>query len=618
MIEVCNGVYRLTFGEPETFTYTSFREYPPQSVGGKNPPPFTERDIAFQTSAKGCALLLPQQGEIYGFGLQLRTFRHTLGKRIMRCNADALARNGESHAPVPFFVTTAGYGVLIDSARDVAFYCGQARPKGASRNLASGEASWSPEATDAAYRSELNSPDARMRVEIPVAKGVDVYVFAGDNMLDAVQKYNMFCGGGCDLPAWGLGVWYRMYGAATAQDWVDFARRFRDEGLTVSVLGLEPGWHTHAYSCSFVFDDRRLGDHERAFEELRAMGYHINLWEHCFTHPSAPIYEALLPYAGEYEVWGGLVPDFALPAARAIFLEQQRKLGADCFKLDECDGSDLTGGWSFPDGARFPSGLDGEQMHHLLGLLYQQTIHAGFPDSCHNVRASGAMASPYPFILYSDLYDHRDFIRGVVNAGFSGLLWTPEVRHARNLRDFIRRLQTALFSPQMLINAWYLKNPPWDQLDRAKNNADERMPEAAEARRIVSELFNRRAALVPYLERMYRQYHTTGKPVFRALILDHPQDENCQLIDDEYLVGDDYLFAPLTEESDTRAVYLPRGVWTRNGQAFDSGWHTFTCGLEEYLLFERDRSCMYQDNRIRGNAGRATDADHHYTRRNHV
>ena len=91
----------------------------------------------------------------------------------------------------------------------------------------------------------------------------------------------------------------------------------------------------------------------------------------------------------------------------------------------------------------------------------------------------------------------------------------------------------------------------------------------------------------PYLERMYRQYRSTGKPVFRALILDYPEDAACQLVDDEYLMGDDYLFAPLTEESDTREVYLPQGTCTREGRDYGAGRHTFTCGLEEYLLFER-------------------------------
>ena len=57
------------------------------------------------------------------------------------------------------------------------------------------------------------------------------------------------------------------------------------------------------------------------------------------------------------------------------------------------------------------------------------------------VRNTGALAAPYPYVLYSDLYDHREFIRGVVNMGFSGLLWTPELRDATSTEDLVRRLQ---------------------------------------------------------------------------------------------------------------------------------------------------------------------------------
>ena len=49
------------------------------------------------------------------------------------------------------------------------------------------------------------------------------------------------------------------------------------------------------------------------------------------------------------------------------------------------------------------------------------------------VRNIGALAAGYPFVLYSDLYDHRDFIRGVAQSSFSGILWTPEVSDARSM-----------------------------------------------------------------------------------------------------------------------------------------------------------------------------------------
>ena len=71
--------------------------------------------------------------------------------------------------------------------------------------------------------------------------------------------------------------------------------------------------------------------------------------------------------------------------------------GVDGFKLDECDGSDLTGGWSFPNMSKFPSGLDGEQYHSLFGILYMQTLLealGGIP-TLSEVRNAGALAASY-------------------------------------------------------------------------------------------------------------------------------------------------------------------------------------------------------------------------------
>ena len=80
----------------------------------------------------------------------------------------------------------------------------------------------------------------------------------------------------------------------------------------------------------------------------------------------------------------------------------------------------------------------------------------------------GRLAAPYPYVLYSDLYDHKEFIRGVANMGFSGLLWTPELRNGESTEDLIRRLQSVVLSPMALINAWYIKNPPWKQVKRTR------------------------------------------------------------------------------------------------------------------------------------------------------
>ena len=117
-----------------------------------------------------------------------------------------------------------------------------------------------------------------------------------------------------------------------------------------------------------------------------------------------------------------------------------------------------------------------------------------------------------PFVLYSDLYDHKQFIRGMVNAGFSGLLWCPEVRSCKNGDDLLRRLQTVVFSAHALINGWRLPNPPWEQTDIKQNLAGEKMEGAEYYTKECRKLFELRMSLLPYLYSAYVDYYRTGKP----------------------------------------------------------------------------------------------------------
>ena len=204
------------------------------------------------------------------------------------------------------------------------------------------------------------------------------------------------------------------------------------------------------------------------------------MWEHAFTHPSSPLYKPLLPWSGDYKVWGGLVPDFATSEGRRIFADYHARTlvdkGVSGFKLDECDHQPLSAvPWSFPEQSVFPSGLDGEQMHLLIGPLYQRTMAAMYRDRNQRtlglVRASGALAAPLPFGLYSDAYDHRDYVRAIATSGFGGILWCPEVRDMGSLEELYRRLQTSVFSAVTQVDCWYLKNPVWKQINKDLNNS---------------------------------------------------------------------------------------------------------------------------------------------------
>lgn len=591
------GVWRATLGTPERFTPVKSRLVPAKVSAFAGLPGvdgFVLPQIDGKRLDRGFVVQLPLRPDeqIYGLGLQMMSFAQRGKKKTVRVNADPKMDTGDSHAPVPFYVTTEGIGILIDTARYATFYFDNARPKPSHAEKAVIQGSPDPN-----YTHNLQGGDhGRVTVDVPHADGVDVYLFAGPTMLDAVRRYNVFSGGGNAPPEWGLGFWYRVDARATEQSALAFAREFRERGIPCDVIGLEPGWQTHSYSCTFAWNKERFADPAGFVRTAAGLNYKVNLWEHAYTHPASPLFPALEPHAGNFGVWGGLVPDFAGEPARAAFGEFHGKtlvdMGVSGFKLDECDNSDYTGGWSFPECSVFPSGVDGEQMHSVFGLRYQAAIWDEFRKRNQQtfglVRSSGALAAPYPFVLYSDLYAHRDFIRALVNAGFSGLLWCPEVRDAESEEDLIRRLQSVVFSPLAMVNGWYIKNPPWKQLNRKKNNADELMEGWEKLEGRCREIIGWRMQLGPYLAAAYQRYAEDGTPAFRALVLDAPHEQGLHDVDDQYMIGDRMMVAPLFAGEPSRCVVLPKGEW----HDFWTG-ERLTGGTELQVPASRERIPVY-------------------------
>ena len=571
------GIWQKRFGTPEQLTPVQNRTYSPATEALHKLPqlqrsPVPLEQITGRASKRGYEVQLPlAPGEmIYGLGLQFQSMLQRGRKKTLRVNADPVGDAGDSHAPVPLYISNRGYGIFVDTARYMTIYCGNKVKKDSPHPAPTGDAQTAARVAqlpNSFERYHMNEA-SEVLIEVPEAQGVDIYVLGGPTMREVVQRYNLFSGGGPLPPRWGLGFWYRAYGQADQNEVLALAGDLRTQQIPCDVLGLEPGWQSHSYSCSFTWSDK-FPDPNATVAKLNSENFHVNLWEHAFTYPTAPFYKALFPYAGDYEVWDGLVPDFLGKEARAIFGNYHDKAlishGISGFKLDECDNSDFTHSWSFPELSRFPSGADGEQMHCFFGLRYQDTMQAVYNRrklrTLGLVRSSHALAAPSPYVLYSDLYDHREFIRGVVNAGFCGLLWCPEVRDAKDPEDLVRRLQTTIFSPLAMVNAWYIRNPPWKQVDREQNNAGHFAEGWEQLQTLCRHLIEIRMQFVPYLYSSFVRYHQEGLPSFRALVMDYPDDPQTWAIDDQYLMGENILVAPVIAGQHEREVYLPNGDW---------------------------------------------------------
>ena len=591
--EPAHGVYKISEGKIDKFTPEKFREKEADFEMLKQLPkgdlPFDINEIAININERGCEIAIPLSDgeELYGFGLQVGSFNQNGQRKVPIVNDYSLNNLGYTHAPLPYYVSNKGYAVLVNTSRYSTFYCGRNQPK--SMDAATKErANETRLSVEELYQIKVSGRN-NVLVDVKGAQGIEVFVFAAENMLGAIQRYNLYAGGGA-LPAiWGLGIKYRVKADFKQHEVLKMADYFREKQIPVDVIGLEPRWQTAAYPCSFVWDREFFPDAKTMISQLNDKGFQLNLWEHAFVSNRSPLYEPLFNRSGNYMAFYGLVPDFADEETRNIFAQHHMdsllNVGVTGFKMDECDNSDLTRGdarWSFPEMTKFPSGIDGEQMHQLFGLLYQKTIYSTFKKNNQrtylDVRASNAFASPYPASLYSDMYDHKDYIEMISNSGFSGLLWSPEVRESGSFKELIMRTQTTILSAQTLFNSWYLEYPPWLQYDRGKNNDGILLEDKDENEKIIKKLFDFRMSLIPYLYNAFHEYQSKGIPPFRALVVDYSNDKNLYNLANQYMIGESILATPFSGNSNTRKVYLPEGIW------YDFNTHEKLIGGKEYEI----------------------------------
>jgi alpha-glucosidase len=79
---------------------------------------------------------------------------------------------------------------------------------------------------------------------------------------------------------------------------------------------------------------------------------------------------------------------------------------------------------------------------------------------------------------------------------------------------------------------------------------------------IIRKYLKLRYQLLPFLYTTLAEAHQAGVPLFRPLLLNYQDDANTYNLDDEFMIGDDLLVAPVLKPDVTRRlVYLPKGQW---------------------------------------------------------
>ncbi|WP_316785131.1 TIM-barrel domain-containing protein [Pedobacter frigiditerrae] len=597
--EIAPGVWKGIIGTPEIYDLLKAAGATPNLDAltklGKADFPFLPQAIVASLNDGKTQLRFPleKNEQLYGFGLNFQTV-HQRGK-ILELHVDHYGGkdNGRTHAPTPFYISSKGYGVFINSARYIKVWAGTGVRKD-SENFPTPK----DRNTDKTWSSRPYS-DA-VEIWVPAA-GVEVYVFAGPKPLDAVKRYNLFNGGGYLPPRWGLGFTQRVMTKSTAADVEKEVNAFTEKGYPLDFVGLEPGWQSKAYPGTFTWDSTRFASPKKFVTDMLNKGIRLNLWLNPYVSPQAPFYKEILPLTSSHTVWLGAVPDLSLPKARELFFSQLQKnqvdIGVSGYKIDEVDGYDH---YLWPDVATFPSGLSAEQMRQTYGLLMQRYSAEIFKKRNQRtfglVRASNGGGTSFPYVIYNDYYNHEDFITALINSGFAGVLWTPEVRASKTGEEWLRRFQSNVFSPMAMINAWSSGTKPWTYPDVEKQ---------------VKEFALLRMRMMPYWYTEFAKYHFEGTPPFRAMNLEdgfnqEPKKEatttvnleenpyaeaTSKEIKDQYMAGEYLLVAPMFTGQVTRKVVLPKGRWYDfyTGVFVGDGTViTITPGLDQIPVFVKD------------------------------
>ncbi len=447
---------------------------------------------------------------------------------------------------------------------------------------------------------------------------VDMFFFAGPSNHAVLAQFTALTGRMSMPPKWAMGLWYHPQEHSNQSTVLEIVDSFAQNHVPLAALTLEPPWQTHAYSCSYVWNPAMFWDPKGFVKTLATKDVQVTLWEHGYVFNGtstasgssqdqiSPLFVPLLENdcAADWITWGGLTPDFTLNKTKDIYKAYHTKtfldIGIAGFKLDECDGNpgqtDPGSGhnvrWFFPDNASFPSGMSGAQMHNIFGASYGKLFHEMYREAGTRTflkaRAMYVGSQAEPTTFYSDSYDYPNYLLGVVNSGFGGWVWAPETRSATSNADFARRAQLMLFSGLASMDGWNTGFVPWNS-----SAVD------ADSAQMFADYTQERAKLQPFLYGAYQRQGLSGIPVCRALMVDYDNDTAAFTIEDQYLLGDGLMVAPVVVENSTsRSVHFPAGddwvdYWSHGTKSYHGGSDVIVpAPLTTLPLFQRKGSVV--------------------------
>lgn len=510
------------------------------------------------------------------FGLGERYTR--LGRRGMEFeiwNRDPAHTMGtRSYLTVPFYLSTAGYGLLSALPGKALFDMGT-RTSAAVTLKTAGDC-------------------------------LDYFVLVDPDPKGILRKYFALTGAPRPTPRWSYGLWMSY-----PTDFVDSgtviekAQDIRERALPTDVLYIDPPWMgVDSLVCTLEWGPKFAG-HAEMIRRLHDTGYKLCLWICPYVPREGRLYEEgiaagyfvrdtagrLIVNQGPMNFWSRefVYVDFTNPSAAQWYRERLKGLlvqGVDILKVDL--------GELGPEEALYTNGMCGVEGHNFFTLEFSRVVF----EATQEVKGDDAMiwcrsgttgSHRYPVHWAGDV--RCDFpnmagqLRAVLGAGMSGLVFfshdiggfsgkkTPDL--------YARWFQFGMFTSHARCHSGSSPNYPWHYGDRVE--------------RICRRYLEIRYSLSVHLFSAGVECCRRGVPMMRSMYLEYPDDPAARLLETQYIFCDEFLVAPVFEPEGTRDVYLPRATWYDfwSGEKLEGPcWIRRQCPLETMPVFVKAGSML--------------------------
>ena len=385
-------------------------------------------------------------------------------------------------------------------------------------------------------------------------------------------------------PLWSLGFHQSRWGYQNEGDIREVSNGYRVHDLPLSVIHLDIDY-MDGYRV-FTIDKKRfpdLGDLaldlERENTKLVAIldpGVKIDRNYEVFKDGLERDVFCKLPQEqlARSLVWPGWVyfPDFTNPKARTWWGEKYRVLlnqhiAGFWHDMNEPSAFAAWGEPTLPGNARHyleGQGGDHRQAHNLYGLLMNRAGFEALREYAPNrrpfilSRSGWAGMQRYAWNWTGDIETSWEMLRtsiaSMLGIGLSGVPYTgSDIGGFSGAPDdelFLRWFQMAAFTPFFRIHSALMtpRREPWEFEDATLDG--------------IRSILNLRYALLPYIYTLAREASQSGFPLMRPMFWIDPTDSSLWDIDDQFLLGDSVLVAPIVETGATsRKVHLPEGNW---------------------------------------------------------